>query len=165
MYQDSALIAPSQVSVRCRVFPLEDDHVVSSGHRFRCNAIATDSTFFRLFTYRTLQGKAMSGNPNSVVLTEHYARKLYGNSTPIGRLLRFSNGNDYVVTGVVALPENKTWMNFDMVLPNTSSNRWQRMPLDFYRFVPGTDMERLCEIGSRPRRINASVPDDLRQYR
>ena len=164
VYQDSALIAPSQGSVRFRVFPLEDDHVVSDGHRFRCNAIATDSTFFRLFTYRTLQGKAMSGNPNSVVLTEHYARKLYGNSNPIGRLLRFSNGNDYVVTGVVALPENKTWMNFDMVLPNTSSNRWQRMPLDFYRFVPRTDMERLCEIGSRPRRINARVPDDLRQY-
>lgn len=164
VYQDSALIAPSLVSVRCRVFPLENDHVVTDGHRYRCEAIATDSTFFRLFTYRTVQGKTMSGDPNSVVLTQDFARKLFGCSNPIGRQLRFSNGHDYVVAGVVAMPENKTWMNFDMVLPNTASNRWQRMPLDFYQFVPGADMERLNAVGACPRRINPHVPDDLRQY-
>lgn len=164
VYQDSILFDPAVVSAHCQMIPLENDYVVCDGRRFRCNAIATDSTFFHLFTYQTVQGENWSDDPFSVILTEDYAHELFGTLNPIGRSLRFSNGGNYVVKGVVAMPENKTWINFDMAVPHTSSNRWQRMPLDFYRFVPGTDLDQINAIGNIPRRVSPDFPNDTRRY-
>lgn len=57
VYQDSILIAPELIDVTCRFTPLDNDYLISDGHRYPCAALATDSTFFRLFSFRTVQGE------------------------------------------------------------------------------------------------------------
>ena len=44
----------------------------------------------------------------------------------VGKTITYSNGQEYVVKGVIGSPVNKTWLNFDLLLANTSSNRWRR---------------------------------------
>lgn len=65
-----------------------------------------DSTFFRLFTYNFIEGDAATAlsNPNTVVLSEEIAKKIFGNQTALNKIIRISsntNGDhDYTVTGV-----------------------------------------------------------------
>ena len=130
---DSVLIAPELIETKCSFVPLENDFLVSEGHRYRCDALATDSTFFQLFSYPLIQGEKNLTDPSSVVLTQSYAREVFGSDNPVGKTITYSNGQEYVVKGVIGLPTNKTWLNFDLLLANTSSNRWEKMPLDLYR--------------------------------
>ena len=65
-----------------------------------------DASFFRMFTYNFTEGDPATAleNPNSVVITEEIARKMFGEQTAVGKVIRISsstNGDhDYTVTGV-----------------------------------------------------------------
>ena len=161
---DSVLIAPELIETKCSFVPLENDFLVSDGHRYRCDALATDSTFFQLFSYPLIQGEKNLTDPSSVVLPQSYAREVFGSDNPVGKTITYSNGQECVVKGVIGLPVNKTWLNFDLLLANTSSNMWKKMPLNLYRFVPGADMSKLNQVGKHPRRLNPHYPEDTRAY-
>jgi putative ABC transport system permease protein len=71
------------------------------GHGF-----LADSSFFKMFTYNFIEGNAniALANPNSAVISETMAKKIFGDQPAINKVLRISsnmNGdNDYTVTGV-----------------------------------------------------------------
>jgi putative ABC transport system permease protein len=81
------------------------------GHGF-----LTDSSFFKIFTYNFIEGNAniALANPNSAVISETMAKKIFGSQPAINKLLHISsnmNGdNDYTVTGVFR-PVNRPWTN------------------------------------------------------
>jgi len=70
----------------------------------------TDSTFFDVFSYKLLKGdpKTCLKEPRSIVLSEEYARKYFGNEDPIGKMLKIEQDTNFsVVTGVMQdFPEN-----------------------------------------------------------
>jgi putative ABC transport system permease protein len=70
----------------------------------------TDSTFFDVFSFRLLKGDPGTclKDPRSIVLTEEYARKYFGDEDPIGKSLQIEQDtNVSVVTGVMQdFPEN-----------------------------------------------------------
>jgi len=65
-----------------------------------------DSTFFRMFTYNFIEGNPVTAlsNPNSVVLSEEIANKIFGNQPALNKVIHISsstNGDhDFQVTGV-----------------------------------------------------------------
>lgn len=65
-----------------------------------------DSTFFRMFTYNFIEGNPSTAlsNPNSVVLSEEIAKKIFGNQPALNKVIHISsstNGDhDFQVTGV-----------------------------------------------------------------
>jgi len=65
-----------------------------------------DSTFFRMFTYQFIEGNATTAlnNPNSIVLSEEIAKKIFGNQQALNKIVHInssSNGEyDFMVTGV-----------------------------------------------------------------
>ena len=70
----------------------------------------TDSTFFDVFSFKLLKGdpKTCLKEPRSIVLTEEYAKKYFGDEDPIGRSLKIEQDtNVSVITGVMQdFPEN-----------------------------------------------------------
>ncbi len=69
-----------------------------------------DSTFFDVFSYHFLEGNPHTAlnEPNSVVISDEIARKMFGAAPALNRLVRISssNGNiDFKITGVFK-PEN-----------------------------------------------------------
>ena len=60
-----------------------------------------DPSFFDIFSFHFLQGnvKTAFNAPNTIVLSETLAKKLFGNVYPIGKSLK-TTGNVYTVTGV-----------------------------------------------------------------
>ena len=65
-----------------------------------------DSTFFRMFTYNFIEGDPQTAlnNPNTVVLSEEIAKKIFGSQPALNKVVHISsstNGDhDFLVTGV-----------------------------------------------------------------
>ncbi len=73
------------------------------------NIYYVDSSVFDIFTFPMISGdpKTALVKPYSVVITENIATKYFGDEDPIGKVLRFNNKNDYLVTGIMKnVPEN-----------------------------------------------------------
>jgi putative ABC transport system permease protein len=87
------------------------------------NGIAADKNFFRMFSFPLVQGdvnRALAA-PNSLVLSERLARKIFKTANPLGRTVNMNGTTDVLVTGVCRdVPEN-THLRFDFVLSSDRS--------------------------------------------
>jgi putative ABC transport system permease protein len=81
---------------------------------------AVDSNFLQVFNYKLLEGSAATclQKPNSVVITEATAKKYFGSSNPIGKVLLFDvDKRPFIVTGVLKnIPSNSSFQ-FQMLAP------------------------------------------------
>ena len=73
---------------------------------YESRGFLADSTFFKLFTYDFVEGKPATAllHPNTVVLSEEIARKMFGNQPALNKVIHISsntNGDyDFKVTGI-----------------------------------------------------------------
>ena len=87
------------------------------------NVHGVDSNFLQVFNYKLLQGNAATCllQPNSVVITEQIAKKYFGNSNAMGRVLLFDDDrNPFTVTGVLQNLPSQSSLQFDMLRPMIS---------------------------------------------
>ena len=69
----------------------------------------TSSDFLTVFDFPLLKGNAASAlnNPNSIVITEIEATKIFGAKDPMGEVIRIEPFGDFMVTGILKdLPKN-----------------------------------------------------------
>jgi len=79
----------------------------------------TDSNFFHVFTYPLLDGNANTAliAPNSMVVTESVAKKIFGTTTGIvGRSLQNDKGDAYKITGVIKDVPNNSHLVFEVLI-------------------------------------------------
>lgn len=81
-----------------------------------------DSTFFDVFTYKSLSGNLLTAldHPNSVVITRPIASKYFGKEDPIGKTVHISGGwadGDYDVTAVLEDVPQDSHFSFDFLFP------------------------------------------------
>ena len=109
-----------------------------------------DSTFFRVFSFRLLQGDPdnVLDDPNAVVLTEKAAKKYFGDENPLGKSLEIdSEETNYRVTGVVEDPPVSSHFHFEMLVAlhgQRASRNENWLSHSFYTYAllkPGTDPE------------------------
>lgn len=62
-----------------------------------------DSTFFDLFSFKVLDGDRdrLLDDPYGAVISESFARKVFGSENPMGKSLRISDSTSVVVTGLM----------------------------------------------------------------
>jgi len=110
--------------------------------------IFADSTFFDVFSFDLLKGNAETclRDPRSIVLTEEYARKYFGDEDPIGQTLKIEQDTNLsVITGVMAdFPQNSHFhckmISSMTTLRNSRSTNWVNH--NYYTYVvlkEGTD--------------------------
>ena len=80
--------------------------------------VYADSTFFKVFSYNFIQGSAENAlkDENALVLTEEVAKKLFGTSNAIGKIVNYDNRRDYIVKGIVEQPEGHSHFTFGMFM-------------------------------------------------
>lgn len=99
-----------------RELTVEPNQNAASGHptptRYleHKNTALVEPEFFDIFDYHWLRGnpKTALREPNSVVLTESWARKYFGDTDPIGQTLRLNHLTTTKVTGLLADPPKST---------------------------------------------------------
>ena len=163
-FADSLYIDKHYIETASNVIVMPKDYVEAGHNRYSASVYAVDSFFLKLFRYGTVQGVQTLDTPRSALLTEGFARQVFGTENPVGQVLRYSNGQELTVAGVLAEPDNKTTFRFDVLVLSSMTRHWERMPIQFIRFTSGTDMAEMNRIGSVPRLINPTYPDDTRQF-
>lgn len=143
-----------------RAYPLRNRlSAVQIGDRYYqlSNVYAVDSSFFRMFNYPLLRGKAQGifGRPREAVLTETIARTYFNTLDVVGRTIKIprSNGNIlFEIVGVVPDAPANTHLKFDMVLSyptmlsdfGESEDNWQNNNVYIYlQLIDGTTQEAL----------------------
>ncbi len=83
----------------------------------------TDSTFFDFFDYELIQGdpNTVLSVPLSIALSESFARKLFANEDPIGKVVTGLKDLDYTVTGVFKDPPRQSSLQFDALISWSTS--------------------------------------------
>ncbi len=76
---------------------------------------AVDNAFLQIFTFPMIQGdiKTALKDPNSMVLTETEARRLFGFEEALDQVIRVNNSDDFKVTGVIADVPKNSHLRFD----------------------------------------------------
>jgi len=85
-----------------------------------------DSTFFEVFSIPLLKGdkKSVLNEPNTMVLSESTAKKIFGNEDPIGKMLKINTGTEpYRVTGVMADFPEETHFNAEILASFMTNQR------------------------------------------
>ena len=104
-----------------------DQHVETGGY-------LTDPGFLEMFSFPVIQGdpKTALGSPRSIVLTQHLARKLFGDEDALNKIVRVDSTALFTVTAVVEDLPNNTSMRFEYLLPwsYTSEVGWQETTWD-----------------------------------
>jgi putative ABC transport system permease protein len=113
-------------------------------------AYAVDSTFLQIFDFKLLAGdrKTALEKPNSIILTETTAKKIFGDANPIGKTINHFDGDTatFAVTGIMQDVPKNSQMQFDCLYSFSTDykpwmNRWGGNWLDTYvEFAPGTDV-------------------------
>ncbi len=91
------------------------------------NCLFVDSTFYDIFDFKLIQGdpKTALDNPAGIVVSEEYARRVWGDKDPMGQSILFNTEEKpFVVTGVMEPMTNTAFM--------TSDKRPVDMLLNFY---------------------------------
>lgn len=80
---------------------------------------AVDSIFLQVFTFPLLQGNPATvlNDPHSIVVTETFARALFGTTDAVGKIVKIDNKNNYTVTGILKDLPNNTRFTFKYLLP------------------------------------------------
>ncbi|WP_128545972.1 ABC transporter permease [Larkinella soli] len=87
------------------------EKLISSEGTFR-----TESSFFEIFDYKVLTGpaKGVLDEPETVILTQTLARKLFGEENPVGKVVQSGTLN-LTVRAVMADPPSNSHLRFDML--------------------------------------------------
>lgn len=163
--RDSMYIDSRYIIARARLTLLEQDYIEYGGERYIMNGIVADNEFFKIFRYEPAQGNLSLYAPDAALLTEEFAARIFGSENPIGRKLRYANGKDVVVSGVLRLPDCKRTLDFDIVLSSALSNAWERMPMEFVHIESEAAVEEANAMGRVSRYINPHASQyDTRKY-
>jgi len=82
------------------------------------NVLFADSTFFKVFDFKLLKGDPNTAlvRPKSMILTEEYAKKYFGNKDPMGQqVIVEADTILYTVTGIVQNVPGNSHMKFDIL--------------------------------------------------
>ena len=145
-----------EVVVATRVRRLGDWLIRYEENRFNEEGVLfADSTFFRVFDFKLLRGDPQNAlvRPKSIVLTEEYARKYFGDKDPLGQRMSVeADTNLYTVTGVIRDVPDNSHIKFDILASISSypgmANSQQWVSHNFYTYIVlnnGTDRDRLQE--------------------
>lgn len=99
-----------------------------------------DSSFFELFSIPLLKGDVRNvlNEPNTMVLSESTAKKIFGNEDPINKLLKINTRNEpYRITGVMSDFPERTHFNAEILTSfmtnrRSSDGEWLNNSFDTY---------------------------------
>ena len=89
-----------------------------SNKKFRLKFLLADSSFFNIFTFKLIEGdkNTVLETKNSVVLSQDFAYKTFGNLSPVGKQIKIS-GIPCVVRGVVEdISKTSSFAQYDAIV-------------------------------------------------
>lgn len=84
--------------------------------QFENNLFFSDSSFFNVFTFPLIRGdRKFLTEPGKVIITEKTAKKYFGDSDPIGKILMYEKTTPLEIAGVAKNAPSNSSIQFDIV--------------------------------------------------
>ena len=143
-----------EVNISARILMSNDKFLMENGNKkgYEEKGWLVDSTFFQIFPVRFISGDATTAlrDSGSIVISEDLAKRYFGNTHPVGQILKIDKGN-MMVKGVFANLPSHFHLNFHYLmslssagLPKDRMERWTWH--QFYTYVklkPGANIQQL----------------------
>lgn len=108
-----------EVENSCRYIPAYFNSLLTADGRKEMMGVAfSDNSLFDIFSLPFIYGT--KGTPdvvNQIVLTRTTATNFFGNSNPVGKMVRYNNQKDMMVVGVIEDISQNSSIQFDAVIP------------------------------------------------
>jgi putative ABC transport system permease protein len=77
----------------------------------------TNPTFLKIFAFPLLEGNAQTAlqEPNSLIISSLLAKKMFGKSNPMGKVVELKGQGSFKITGVLAKLKGKSHLDFEMI--------------------------------------------------
>lgn len=87
--------------------------------RFYGRGKIVDSSFLEMFTFPVVKGNSTTAlnDVTSIVLTDKLAKTIFGDTDPIGKILKLDNSDNFKVSAVVKTPPANSQFEFEFLLP------------------------------------------------
>lgn len=87
--------------------------------RMNANGSIVDPEFLEIFSFPMIRGNAKEAmkEPNSIIISEKFAKKMFGDQDPMGKILKRDNLDNFVVTGIIADPPVNSRFTFQYLIP------------------------------------------------
>ena len=182
--ETSGLMGPTmlsqyrEVEEMTRMYAFDEVLVFKDQHHVKTDSWTfVDSTFFDVFSFDFIgsdPGAALKA-PGSVILTETFARKLFGNRSPVGEKIIGFADREYAVTGIVKDPPRHSSLQFDLLtswsstvagsgnIPLSFLNNWLAQAARTYvKLAPNVDVPALeSKLGTM---MSTYFPERADQY-
>lgn len=125
---------------------LPEDIIESDNQKHTARIIVTDTVFLQIMEYDVMVGNKQNllKGPQDAVITQRYARKLFGSEeNAIGKKILCSGGQTVTVTAVLKEPVEKSSIQFDMLVSYQLQKNWGYMFSACLLLNPGTDIQKL----------------------
>lgn len=138
--------------------------------RFREGRVAfAEPSYFRIFSYRWVRGNGEGAleRPNTAVIGQELARRLFGEEDPLGRTITLQGAYDLEVTAVFRDPPATTDLPFQMLASFGSVGREgeTRRNGNWGATASSVQCYFLLRPGVAPASLNARMDDFLAKYR
>ena len=117
---------------------------VEAGNKgFSADVLAVDSVFLQILNFPVLKGDVakLLKEPKGAVLTDSFAKKLFKDQDPIGKIINY-NGQLLTVQGITGKAGTKSSLSFDLMISRELQWRWP--PVNYYSIaltVPHADID------------------------
>jgi len=129
-----------------------------------------DSTFFKLFNYPFVEGKPKGSltAPNSIVLSETLAKKLFGNKNALNKTLIMGSGEEeqtLTIKGVFKDDFGKSHLNPNYILTMNSGEIGRRV-MEIQNFATENFTMSYVKLqpGTKTDRLKAKIPEFLQRH-
>ncbi|MBD1384655.1 ABC transporter permease [Mucilaginibacter rigui] len=87
--------------------------------KLETQGLTADPAFLKLFSFPLLKGNANTAlnNVHSILLTQKLAKKLFGDTDPVGKFIAVDSTANFTVTGVLKNLPNNTQFSFEYIVP------------------------------------------------
>ena len=114
-----------------------------------------DSNFFSFFSFKLLQGnkERVLEKPLSVVISQKAAQKYFGNSDVVGKVIRYNNAYDLLITGIAENAPSNSSIEYDFVASLSSLRAIKEQQqlisgekndfLTYFLIKPGSDISKV----------------------
>lgn len=133
---------------------------LTNGDKLRTEAIFTDSTFYHLFDFELAEGDRnhVLDDINSCVISEEFAKQMFGNNNPIGKPLTYNDSTRLIITGVAKKMEDSSIKQCDIIVRFENLKDIDPALMDEYMSnATSTDLFFLLKPGTDLRSKSASI--------
>jgi ABC-type antimicrobial peptide transport system permease subunit len=122
-----------------QIMKLADNDISIDNQLYNADILVIDTNFMKIFDYPVI-GAANIVRPEDVLISEEFAKKIFGKKNPLGeKILYIGTNKELTVTGIIRKLSTKNIISFDIIVSSELTDRWDRIPYSLILLYPNVN--------------------------